>query len=75
MKQLADPNYKEGFTTELSKTQEQILSFIEDMQPVCRKVIRMKARSYGETTINDNINELLDRDIIQENSKGALTTV
>jgi len=75
MKQLADPKYREGFTTELSKTQEQILSFIEEMQPVCRKIIRMKAGSYGETTINDNINELLNRDMIKENSNGALTTV
>lgn len=64
-------DYTDGFTTDLSKIQQQILTFVEDMQPVCRRVIKLNAGSYAHSTINDNVTELLEMGKLEKNDEGA----
>jgi len=72
MKQLAGQDYTEGFTTELSQTQEKIIKHIKDMQPVCRKVICLNSASYSESTITENIRKLINKEMLTENANGGL---
>jgi len=72
MKQLAGQDYTEGFTTDLNQTQQKIIRHIQQLQPVCRKVICLNTASYSESTIQKNIRKLFDKEMLTENSNGGL---
>jgi len=71
MKQLTNTDYTEGFTTDLSQTQEKIIKHIKDLQPVCRKVVKLNAGSYADSTIDNNLNQLIQKNILEKNMNGA----
>jgi len=76
MQKLANQDYKDGFTTELPKTQQHLINYINDLQPVCRKVIEIKIDSVSKSTINKHIRKLLDKEMLKKvnvtSSKTAL---
>jgi len=72
MKQLAGQDYTEGFTTDINKTQGKILECIQGLQPVCRKVIKLRA-DLAESTIYKNINKLQDKKMLTENANGGIS--
>jgi len=71
MKQLAGQDYTEGFTTDINKTQGKILECIQTLEPVCRKVIKLRA-NLAESTIYKNINKLEEKHMLTENANGGL---
>jgi len=67
MQKLANQDYKDGFTTELSKIQKQILKYINSVGGKAHvKVIILNAGSYGESTVRENVGKLLKMDLLEE---------
>jgi len=58
--------------TELNRTEQKILKYVESMQPVCRKVIKLNTSSVRDSTINKNIRKLLDKKLLENNTNGGL---
>ena len=74
MQQLSTHGDKyDNIKTELNRTEQKILKFIRGYQPVCRKVVKLNAASYGESVIDDKIRSLLDRELLEEDFKGSLS--
>lgn len=63
---------EEAFTTELCKIQQQIITYVKEMQPVCKKVVKMNAGSYAKSTVYENIDKLIEMGKLRTNSNGAL---
>jgi len=72
---LADSSFKEDIQTGINNTQKKILRYIKDFQPVCRKVVKMNTESFAPSTIDNNINMLVERDILETNENGGLIVV
>ena len=72
--QLTESTFKQDLKTDLTNTQQQIMTFIEDMQPVHRKVVDLNADSYARSTIYKQIDQLKEKNMLHENSNGGLTT-
>jgi len=68
---LANTDYTDGFTTTLTKPEKQVKRFIDNMQPVCMKVILMNAGSFAESTVRESVKQLEEKNVISQTSTGS----
>jgi len=57
--------------TNLNNTEQKILKFVEEYGKVCRKIIILKTDTC-ESAIYKNTNNLIDKDLLEENCNKAL---